>query len=184
MSYGPRVARNFDIDFMLSSVSGIGVYRNWNDENIDEPIMPQVYENLYLNIDSTKPFSFSRQPDIVSICLGTNDLSLGDGVKPRIPFDREKYVSNYITFIKTVYKHYPNTQMVLLNSPMIGGETNELLVSCLKEIQSHFETKNKPIKLFEFSKTYNNGCSTHPSVEEHGEIAEELIPFFKDLLNN
>lgn len=184
MAYGPRAARELDVDFMLSSVSGIGIYRNWNDENIDEPIMPQVYENLYLNTDSNKPFNFSRKPDLVSICLGTNDLSLGDGIKPRLPFNKEKYISNYILLIKSVYKHYPNTQIVLLNSPMIGGETNELLISCLKEILNHFQTANKPIQLFQFSKIYNNGCSTHPSVEEHAQMAEELLPFFKNLLNN
>ena len=49
LAYGPRIAKALNVNFMLSSVSGIGIYRNWNDENIEEPIMPEVYENLYLN---------------------------------------------------------------------------------------------------------------------------------------
>jgi hypothetical protein len=182
MSYGSEVARALNIDFMLSSVSGIGIYRNWNDENIDEPIMPQVYENLYLNTDIAKPYNFSRQPDIVSVCLGTNDLSHGDGIKSRLPFNKEKFISNYISFLKTVYQHYPETQIVLLNSPMIEGETNTLLMSCLTEIQKHFESREKSILLFQFSKAFNNGCSGHPSVEEHKQIAQELTPFLKKLL--
>lgn len=182
-SYGANVARALNANFMLSSVSGIGIYRNWNDENIEEPIMPEVYENLYLDTNNTKKYNFKSMPDIVSICLGTNDLSNGDGVKPRLAFNRDTYISNYIKFIKTVYSHYPNTQIVLLNSPMIGGETNTLLVSCLKEIQSHFINMNKPIQLFKFDATYNSGCSWHPSVEEHNQIAEKLTPFLKTILN-
>ena len=53
--------------------------------------MPQVYENLYLNLDDSKKYDFSIKPDIVNICLGTNDLSYGDGVKPRLLFNREKF---------------------------------------------------------------------------------------------
>lgn len=184
-SYGARVARALNVDFMLSSVSGIGIYRNWNDENKEEPIMPQVYENLYLNTDSSKKYDFSLKPNIVSICLGTNDLSNGDGIKPRLPFNKEKFVANYIDFVKTVYIHYPDTKIILLNSPMIIGETNELLVSCLKEVQDYFTINtDKKIIMFELNKAYNNGCSSHPNVEEHNEIAEKLIPFFKNILNN
>ncbi len=185
LAFGPRISRALNVNFMLSSVSGIGIYRNWNDENIEEPIMPQVYDNLYLNTDATKKYDFSIKPAIVNICLGTNDLSNGDGVKTRLPFNKEKFVANYIEFVKTVYSHYPNTKIVLLNSPMIVGETNDLLVSCLKEVQNYFEinTDNKPI-IFELDKAYNSGCTTHPNVEEHKEIAEKLTPFFKNLLNN
>ena len=103
MAYGPQLARDLDFDYVLSSVSGYGMYRNWNDEHQNEPIIPDVYENLYLNKDTSKPYNFPFQPDLVSICLGTNDLSDGDGTKPRLPFNEEKYISNYIDFIKTVY---------------------------------------------------------------------------------
>ena len=147
--------------------------------------MPQVYDNLYLNTDASKKYDFSIKPAIVNICLGTNDLSNGDGVKTRLPFNKEKFVANYIDFVKTVYSHYPNTKIVLLNSPMIIGETNDLLVSCLNEVQNYFitNTDKNPI-IFELNKAYNSGCSTHPNIEEHKEIAEKLVPFFKNLLNN
>ena len=184
-AYGPRLARALDVDYMLSSVSGIGIYRNWNDENIEEPIMLQVYENRYLNTDVSKKYDFSKQPDIVSICLGTNDFSNGDGVKPRLPFNKKLFISNYIKLIKMVYNHYPNTKIVLLNSPMIGGETNDLFVSYLEEIQTYFLINyNKQIPIFQFSTIYNNGCLYHPSVEDHKKMAEELAPFYQDFLEN
>ena len=183
-AYGPNTARALDANFMLSSVSGYGMYRNWNDEHIDEPILPQVYENLYLDTNTSKKYDFKKQPNLVSICLGTNDLSNGDGTKPRLAFDKNRYVSNYINFVKTVYNHYPNTQIVLLNSPTVVGENNMVLVSCLKEVQTYFaENNNKSILLFEFDKAYVAGCIWHPSVEEHKQMAEKLTPFFETILS-
>lgn len=185
LAFGPRIARALNVNFLLSSVSGIGIYRNWNDEHLEEPILPEVYENLYLNNDGSKKYDFSVQPDVVNICLGTNDLSNGDGVKSRLPFSKEKFVVNYIAFLKTVYSRYPTTQIVLLNSPMIIGETNDLLVSCLKEVQNYFEENSThKITILELNDLYINGCISHPSIEDHKAISEKLIPFFKNLLNN
>lgn len=184
-AYGPIVSRALNTDFVLSSVSGYGMYRNWNDEHSNEPIIPDVYENLYLNKDTSKPYDFAFQPDLVSICLGTNDLSDGDGKKERLPFNEEKYVSNYINFIKVVYKHAPNTRIILLTSPMVSGEKNETLIQCLKKIIQAFEDdkEHKPIALFEFKPMSPKGCGYHPDIEDDKVMAAQLIPVFKKLLH-
>ncbi|MBF4472884.1 SGNH/GDSL hydrolase family protein [Flavobacterium sp. HJJ] len=184
-AYGPVLSRALNIDFVLSSVSGYGMYRNWNDEHENEPNIPDVYENLYLNKDSSKPYNFAFQPDLVSICLGTNDLSDGDGKKARLPFNEEKYVSNYIEFIKTVYKHAPNTRIVLLTSPMVSGDKNVTLVKCLKKVIQAFENDkaHKPITLFEFQPMSPKGCGYHPDITDDKVMADQLIPYFKKLLN-
>jgi lysophospholipase L1-like esterase len=184
-AYGPQLSRELNTDFLLSSVSGIGMYRGWNDENSEEPTMPQVYENLYLTRVNTKPFDTTFQPDLVSICLGTNDLSDGDGIKPRLPFNEEKYISNYIQFINTIFKRYPKTQVVLLNSPMVSGDRNTLLVNCLKKVMFHFESDrtHKKIALFEFPAMQPKGCTTHPDIEDHTIMAKQLAPLFKKLLD-
>lgn len=185
-AYGPILSRNSDVDYLLSSVSGIGMYRNWNDENKDEPIMPAVYENLYLTKDISKPkYNFSFQPDIISIALGTNDFSNGDGKKERLPFNPEKYVSNYINFIKMLYKHNPNAQVVLTNSPMVGGENAVVFEDCLNKIKAQFdiEKEHKPIAIFKFKPMIPSGCSGHPSVAEHKIMAAEYGLFLKKILN-
>jgi lysophospholipase L1-like esterase len=184
-AYGPILSRALDIDYVLSSVSGYGMYRNWNDEHIEEPIIPDVYENLYLNTDSSKPYDFKFQPDLVSICLGTNDFSNGDGKKQRLPFNEEKFVSNYIDFIKTVYKHAPNARIVLLNSPMVSGDRNVTFVKCLKKVIHAFEndTTHKKIELFEFQPMVPKGCGYHPNIADDKVMADQLIPYFKQLLN-
>lgn len=184
-AYGPILSRALNVDFLLSSVSGIGMYRNWNDEHVDEAIMPDVYEKLYLNKNNSEPYDFKFQPDLVSICLGTNDLSDGDGVKPRLPFNEEKYVSNYINFIKTVYEHSPNTRIVLLNSPMVSGERNETLIKCLNKVIEAFEIdkKHKKIALFQYKPMQPKGCGYHPDIEDHKVMAQQLESFFKKLLD-
>lgn len=184
-AYGPILSRTLHVDYILSSVSGIGMYRNWNDEHIEEAIMPDVYEKLYLNKNNSKLYDFSFQPDLVSICLGTNDLSDGDGIKPRLPFNEEKYVANYINFIKTVYKHSPNTRIVLLTSPMVSGERNETLVNCLKKVIAAFDKdkKHKKIALFQYKPMVPKGCGYHPDIEDHKIMAQQLESFFKNLLD-
>ena len=184
-AYGPILSRSINADFLLSSVSGIGMYRNWNDEHENEAIMPDVYENLYLNKENKIPYDFKFQPDLVSICLGTNDLSNGDGKKPRLPFNEKKYISNYINFIKTVYNHSPNTRIILLSSPMISGHKNIIFIKCLKKVIAAFENDkiHKPITLFEYQTMIPNGCGYHPDIEDHKNMAKQLETTFKKLLD-
>ena len=182
LAYGPRVARRLNTNYILSSVSGIGIYRNWNDEHLREPIMPEVYENLYLNLDTRRRYVTSPAPDAVSICLGTNDLSDGDGVTQRLPFNAEKFTQNYIEFVGMLLKHYPKTRIALLNSPMVSPEKSAVLTTCLEAVKSHFEQEHL-IQIFTFTLIQPAGCNYHPGIEDHKFMAEELAPFLADFLN-
>lgn len=185
-AYGPRIARQIDADYLMSCVSGIGMYRNWNDENKDEAIMPDLYQNLYLTKDASKPkYDFAFQPDIISIALGTNDFSGGDGKKERLPFNAEKYVSNYINFIKMLYEHNPNVQIVITNSPMVNGEKAIVFEDCLNKVKKAFaeDKSHKPIQIFKFKPMTPKGCTGHPDVADHQVLAAEYGPFLKKLLH-
>jgi hypothetical protein len=185
-AYGPVLSRAIGVDYLLSSVSGIGMYRNWNDENKDEAIMPDVYQNLYLTKDNSKPkYDFAFQPDIISIALGTNDFSGGDGKKERLPFNPEKYVSNYVNFIKMLYKHNPKSQIVITNSPMVGGERAIIFEDCLNKVKNAFaeDKTHKQILIFKFKPMTPKGCLGHPDVADHKVLAAEYAPFLKKLLN-
>lgn len=182
-AYGPRLARELNARFVLSSVSGIGIYRTWN---MEEPSMPAVYENRYLNTDSTKRWDFEQfQPDIVSIALGTNDFSEGDSLHARPPFSADTFVSKYICFIEKIYSHYPNTQIALLSSPIFDETKTTLMMQCLKKIQEHFNNQNpaKPIRIYEFHDIVGHGCTGHPDREDQRQMAEQLLPFFKSMIN-
>jgi hypothetical protein len=184
-AYGPRVARELKTNFILSSVSGIGIYRNWNS---DGPVMPQVYEKADFQEGNSVLWDFKLYtPKIVSIALGTNDFSNGDGVKKRLPFDSAIFVSSYIKFVQLVKSKYPVAQIALLSSPMVNGNNREVLQHCITAVQKNIDElypADKKVALFFFEPMQASGCSGHPSVAEHAVLAEELIPFFKKLLKN
>ena len=182
-AYGPRVARRLGANYILSSVSGIGIYRTWNKE---EPSMPQVYDKTDFLVQSSRYWDFTKySPTIVSIALGTNDLSNGDGNSPRTAFDSTKFVSAYIGFVQFVKTKYPGAQIVLLNSPMVSGDRDILLQHCLNTIKSRIDNlypSHQPIAVFFCKPMKANGCSGHPSVEDHAILADELFPLFKNFL--
>ncbi|HEA29479.1 MAG TPA: GDSL family lipase [Leeuwenhoekiella sp.] len=181
LAYGPRAARTLDADYRLSSVSGMGMYRNWNDEDT-APVMGDVYATTYLDGNDSKKWDFSgKTPDLVSIALGTNDLSDGDGEKERKAFDPEKYTSAYINFVQRIFDRSPNTKLALLTSPMVAGEKADLLLECLQNVKSHFDTDHT-VAIFEFDPMTPGGCGYHPDLDDHKVLADELIPFYADLL--
>ena len=125
LAYGPRVARALNVNFLVSGVSGIGIYRNWNS---DGPTMPQVFDKADFNYEGKRLWDFQAyKPDVVSIALGTNDFSNGDGKRPRLPFDSAVFVGNYIKFVTYVKSKYPKSQIALLSSPMINGARRHTL---------------------------------------------------------
>ena len=182
-AYGPRVARMLNTNFILSSVSGIGIYRTWNTTG---PSMLQVYEKTDLLLNSKRNWDFKMYaPRVVSIALGTNDFSDGDGRTPRLPFDSVVFIYNYIRFIDLVKSKYPKTQVVLLSSPMLKGNKRMTLQNCLTIVKARIDKKypsNKPVALFFFKPMNARGCGGHPSVEDHEILAMELAPFFKKLM--
>lgn len=184
LAYGPRVARTLNVNFLVSGVSGIGIYRNWNS---DGPTMPQVYDKADFNYEGKRLWDFQTyHPDIISIALGTNDFSNGDGKKPRLPFDSAVFVDNYIKFVTHVKSKYPDSQIALLSSPMINGDRRKTLQNCLTAVKQKIDAGNpsdKPVAVFFFQPMEAQGCTGHPNVEDHAVLAKEVTPFFKALLH-
>ena len=182
-AYGPRVARALNTEFILSAVSGVGIYRNWNT---DGPAMPLLFEKTDFQVNSSRIWDFKNyDPKIVSIALGTNDLSKGDGIKKRLPFDSGIFVNNFIKFVQLVKSKYPASQVALLSSPIVQGSARITLQNCLTDVKHTIDAlfpKDKPVALCLLNPMQGRGCTGHPSVEDHEIIAQQLIPFFKKLL--
>ena len=183
-AYGPRLARALGTNFMLSSVSGIGVYRNWNSLG---PTMPAVYEQADFG-SGARPWNFAQyRPKLVSIALGTNDFSDGDGKSERLPFDSAAYVAAYTSFVRTVRAKYPQAQLVLLSSPMVHGARRTMLQNCLTAVKGKVDGRYPSVRqvaLYFFKPMQARGCSGHPSVEDHALLAEELKALFSNLLRS
>lgn len=184
-AYGPTLARMLNTNFIVSSVSGIGMYRNWNS---DGPTMPQVYDKLDLKVTSTRTWNYQKySPKIVSIALGTNDFSNGDGTTPRLAFDSVAFTRTYVDFAKNIKTKYPNTNIVLINSPMITGTKNQIYKDCLERVKSRVNKEmpnGRPVNVFFFTSTITpHGCGGHPNTDEHQQMAEQLRPYFKTLID-
>jgi lysophospholipase L1-like esterase len=183
MAYGPRVAEAVGANYVVSCVSGIGAYRNWNS---DGPSMPEVYEKVDFQDTNSQHWEFiTFTPQVVSIALGTNDFSNGDGKKERLPFDSTRFVNSYIDFVQQVKAKYPEAQIALLSSPMVNGNNRLILENALTEVKKQIDAEHpaaKPVALHYFQPMQASGCTGHPSVEEHAVLAKELVPFFEKLV--
>lgn len=179
-SYATIAANRLDADFVLSSISGWGMYRNWN---VTGPTVPDVYDNLYLSTDSTKTYTAKDfNPELISINLGTNDLSDGDGQHERLAFSVDDYVGAYIEFVQHLIDTRDNPKIAILDSPMISGEKEEILHRSLDSVASYFETKGKKIHVFDFETIPETGCGAHPSIEEDKMMADQITPFYEEIL--
>jgi hypothetical protein len=182
-TYGPLIAREFNADWLLSAVSGIGIVRNWNSPG---PVMPDVYPHLFLNADTTTSWSAEAfVPDLISVCLGTNDFSDGDGSHDRAPLDSAEFVGKYVLFIQTLRDRYPNAPICCLNSPILAPDKNAKLTRYVAETARILQTAggDRNIHPFSFFRQFNHGCTGHPDKSDHRLMADELIPFFKKIVN-
>ncbi len=170
MSYGPVTARMLDAQWMLSSVSGIGLMHSCCDMDI---VMPDVYDKLNMR-DNKFEWDFSEyQPDVVTVALGQND-----GIQ-----DSTEFCTRYVDFVHTLRGKYKDAKIILLTSPM-GDET--LTLTLKNYLASVTETLHKEgdenVHTFFFSRSFNNGCGGHPDLVQHQEIAGELAGFLSGLM--
>lgn len=169
LSYGPLTARLLNADWVLTSVSGIGLIHSCCDMTIT---MPEVFDKLNLRENKTD-WDFSKyQPDVLTVCLGQND-----GLQ-----DLGKFVLAYVEFLKKLRGKYPQASIVLLSSPMADAELLTFMKKSLNTIVTETrKSGDNNIYSYIFSKRYNHGCGDHPNLEDHGEIADELSFFIKGL---
>ncbi len=165
-SYGPMTARNERSIWSLVSVSGIGLIHSCCDMDVT---MPQVYDKFVLRYNQKKcdnPYS----PTHVFICLGQND-----GIQ-----DSAKFCNAYVDFVKQVRDFHRDEPFsyYLLTSPMADDELREWQKRMLTAIQQRLKDEGfHRVHKYSFSRSWNSGGASHPSIEEHKQIAEELTEF-------
>jgi hypothetical protein len=167
MSYGAILARRLKREWMLSSVSGIGLTRSCCG---NELTMPECYQYISFKPSSKKYLVKKEHPDLVCVTLGQND---GLQKKPL-------YVSSYLKFLTLLRKTHPKTQFVLCTSPMAKEKLRNHLKDCIQQVVRIAKNRGEQkLEMFAYSKTYGKGCLSHPTVEEHLKIAQELFNFIK-----
>lgn len=172
MSYGAEVARRFDAQYHLTSCGGIGLIRSCCSMTVT---MPDVFGSVEFNgSDSHTAWDFSKYiPDVVTISLGQND-------GPQAA-DSAAFCSTYITFVGTIRSHYPDAQIVLLTSPMSKMTYLEKYIDVV--VTKFNNDGDSKVSKYFFTKTWNGGCNTHPTIAQHQEIADELEVYLKTLMS-
>jgi carbohydrate esterase-like protein/GDSL-like lipase/acylhydrolase family protein len=167
MSYGMITARALNAQVHLTSVSGIGLIHSCCNLTIT---MPSVFDNMDLRNGSKKWDFRNYQPDVVTICLGQND-----GVQ-----DSTKFCSAYCEFIERLRNDYPRAKIICLTSPMADQILTTVLRKYLASIVAFENNRgDKDVYTYFFSKRYHNGCGDHPDINEHQQMANELISYVK-----
>ncbi len=170
LSYGAITARTLNAQYHLSSVSGIGLMHSCCNMNI---IMPKVFDKISMRND-TIHWDFEKyQPDIITVCLGQND-----GVQ-----DSAEFCGKYILFIKQLRTYYPNTEFILLSSPMADNRLRNFMRSSLAAIIDRMHNQGgRKIHCYIFEKQFSSGCDSHPDLKEHRLIADELTAVIRKIM--
>jgi len=171
LAFGPVTARALNADYLLSSYSGIGVYKSCCGIKYQ---IDDIYHQLDLKPLGRAWTNTNLTPDLVCITLGQND---GVVDKP------EKFISAYLRFLKMIRKTYPHAEIVCCSSPMASNELKvfhaKYVPAIVDKAKRHGE---KQISYFLYHGQYRSGCGSHPTLSEHAAMSAELVGYLKNTI--
>lgn len=190
VTYAAVAARELGADYHLTAVSGIGLVRNYSFQYDARP-MPEIYhltfpEMIAGNTWDMTAWDMSRfVPNVVVVALGTNDFSPGDNPPddPRPNMQIPAYVDAYEAFLTTLRSTYPEAEIFVLSSPMLGNgwpqPTDTFaddLRAAVTQVAERFNAAGDAKVHPYITSTVQPGlgCGTHPSVEQHRTLGLEL----------
>lgn len=166
MSYAALLARKYNVDYLLSAVSGIGLKKSCC--GIDYS-MPDVYDRISFD-KNNKKWDFTKQPipTIVFITLGQND-----GFNTNYLFEKA-----YVGFIQKLRLNYKNSTIICCVSPMSSKKLKRQLTNCIDHVVLKvLASGDKKIMRFAYNNTYNEGYDKHPTLAQHQLMMKELYNF-------
>jgi lysophospholipase L1-like esterase len=188
LAYGPVLARALAAEYHITSVSGIGLVRDYSDK-YDARTLPQLYGLTFIEEMTSAAWDTSRfVPDVVVIGLGSNDFSPGDTVRPAM--DQTTFSNGYIDFIGKLRGYYPNAHIFGISSPMLvdgwpapTDRSASDLKDSLTKVVDHFTLLgDMKVHKFYVTKVTGEGCGVHPSVAQHAAMAREVGDYVKTVM--
>ncbi len=178
-TYEAIAARELDAQCQVVARSGIGIYRNNNgNPKGDKAVMPAYYPNTQFAMTGEK-WDFSKYtPDVVCVNLGTNDTT-------NPSYDVALLTDAYKKFIKTLRSHYPNAKIVFLTGTMLKGKRLEDVKKAHRDAIADARSRgDNEVYTFDFTPddgSLGKGVFNHPSRARHEKMAEELVPFIRQI---
>jgi len=169
LTYAAKTARAINADYRCISMSGIGVVESWFDL-----LMPQLYDQLIPWHEYPK-WDFSQwQADIVVVNLFQNDAWLIWQLDP-VPTEAQ-IVEAYFNFIQSLRGKYSDAIIVCTLGNMDACAANSPWPGYIDSAVAKFNNDLNDDKVFSV-KMNPKGTQGHPTVSEHQQMADILIPF-------
>lgn len=183
-TYAAITARTLNAQELVVARSGIGIYKNYGGPITGTKgfTMPDKYELTLFTDEAVKP-EMERWnhtlyiPDVVCLNLGTNDTSLDT-------YDTLLMKNAYINFVMHLRSTYPNAKIILLCGSMMNGNALSSCKAVLNEVLDDLHDGN--VYRFDFTAqdgSLGYGADWHPSKRQQQLMADELIPFIREIMN-
>ncbi|MBN1309181.1 MAG: hypothetical protein JXA18_14755 [Chitinispirillaceae bacterium] len=168
LAFAANLTKAFHAQSIILGWSGAGMVRNYGEgaKRSSAPF-PAHYDQTLGDAGNGVNWDFTKwEPELVVICLGTNDYST-------TPYpDDSMYIGDYHKFIARVLGNYPDAAILCVSTGNSTFETNVKRV-----VTEETTTLNHPRVCFApypQGLSYN-GCDGHPSVEDNKKIAAAFV---------
>ncbi len=170
LSYSAITARELKAGYTAVCRSGIGLYNGRGDTSF---AMVKLYETICNNCKVK--WEYTVHPDLIVIELGNNDFA----VDP----DSSKFVNSYVSFLRRLRSKNSGAKIVCLAGPYNGGpgiKWNKFQ-NFVKAAVITYAKSNKDVYYFNLGTIKPLGSDWHPSVRQHQQLADSLVPFIVKL---
>jgi lysophospholipase L1-like esterase len=155
--------------------SGAGMVKNYDPPTTAKrsaEAFPFYYGRLFGAAD-TKTWDFSSWiPDLIVICLGTNDYAYNRSPSDNPAPDDSMYIGDYHKFITRILGNYPNASILCVSTGNTSFEKNVRQV--VAEQKSIYN--NSKVFFASYPTALNNeACDWHPSIDDNKKVAKVLI---------
>ena len=166
LTYGAVAARALGAELSTVAWSGKGVVNNYGDD-VNEP-MPQIYDRLLASDGA--PWTFTWQPDVVVINLGTNDFST-EGDPPEGVF-----VPAYVQFLTHLREVYPDAFILAIAPSLFGAEADMVAGYLQSAVDARHMAGDPEVAFADVNVQWiGAGCDGHPSVATHAAMGARLV---------
>lgn len=179
-AYAAKTARKLHAQFQMVSVSGIGVYSSYTDieERNAATLMKDVYGCTDYFLSKEEDWDFNRyQPDIIVICLGTNDFSY-------VQHNFEKYApefqKSYYELLQLVRRKNGPRPYILCCFGIMGEGLNASIEETVQKfIEERGEQRIGILPLKEQLIEDGRGGSFHPTITTHDKMSDKVLKALK-----
>jgi lysophospholipase L1-like esterase len=179
-SFGATVARHYGADYQVNAISGRGIVRNYNGSAGDP--LPVAYPFALLD-HSVVYQGDAWHPRILVIALGTNDFSTplhaGEKWTSREQLHAD-YEATYVKFIEGLRARNAHAFIIVWATDMAEHEIQVEARKVVEQLQANGDAR---IAFIPVDSLAMDSCNWHPSLADHGVIAEKLIRFIDDRKN-